>query len=40
MAPSKKTVWMTATGIVFIALAHLWNFDFPINKIFGQALLY
>jgi predicted acyltransferase len=32
IAPSKKALWMGLTGIVFIALAHLWDFDFPINK--------
>ena len=32
MPPSKKAMWMAVTGTVFIALAHLWNFDFPINK--------
>src|SRR6185369_13118957 len=32
VAPSKKALWMTVTGIVFIGLAHLWNLDFPINK--------
>ncbi|MGZ8558964.1 MAG: acyltransferase family protein, partial [Chitinophagaceae bacterium] len=32
ISPSRKAFWMAGTGIVFIALAHLWNFDFPINK--------
>jgi predicted acyltransferase len=32
MAPTKKTLWMAVTGVVFIALAHLWGLYFPINK--------
>ena len=28
----KKALNMAVTGIVFIGLALLWNFDFPINK--------
>ena len=32
MEPTKKTMWMAVTGFVFIGLAHLWDFDFPINK--------
>jgi len=32
LAPTRKSLWMAVTGIVFIALAHLWDLDFPINK--------
>jgi predicted acyltransferase len=28
----RKSAWMALTGIGFIALALLWNLDFPINK--------
>ena len=28
----KKAIYLAATGIVFIILAHLWDLDFPINK--------
>ncbi|QEC67088.1 DUF5009 domain-containing protein [Panacibacter ginsenosidivorans] len=31
-APAKKALYMAITGIIFIALAHLWDLDFPINK--------
>lgn len=30
--PLKKVLYMAITGVVFIALAHLWDLDFPINK--------
>ncbi|MFT3702057.1 MAG: DUF5009 domain-containing protein [Agriterribacter sp.] len=30
--PAKKALYMAITGVVFVALAHLWNLDFPINK--------
>ncbi|HEX3079566.1 MAG TPA: DUF5009 domain-containing protein, partial [Puia sp.] len=29
---SRKAGWMALTGIGFIVLALIWNFDFPINK--------
>ena len=32
IAPAKKALWMAVVGIIFWGLAHLWNFDFPINK--------
>ncbi len=32
IAGSKKAMYMALVGIVFIGLALLWNFDFPINK--------
>lgn len=32
MAPVKKCLYMAVSGIIFIALAHLWDLDFPINK--------
>ena len=32
MEPAKKSLYMGVAGIVFVALAHLWNLDFPINK--------
>ena len=32
MAPIKKAMYMVVTGVIFIALAHLWDLDFPINK--------
>jgi predicted acyltransferase len=30
--PTMKAAWMCITGIVLIALAHVWNIAFPINK--------
>jgi predicted acyltransferase len=30
--PAKKALWMAIIGIIFWGLAHLWDFDFPINK--------
>lgn len=30
--PPTKAAWLAGTGIVFLLLAFLWNFDFPINK--------
>ena len=32
VSENKKVVYLAATGIVFLALAQLWNLDFPINK--------
>ncbi|HNP22056.1 MAG TPA: DUF5009 domain-containing protein [Panacibacter sp.] len=32
MSPVKKVRLMAIVGIVFLALAQLWNLDFPINK--------
>lgn len=32
MAPVRKTLYMAVSGILFIALAHVWDLDFPINK--------
>jgi predicted acyltransferase len=32
MAPTRKTMWMTVIGVVFIGIAHVWDLDFPINK--------
>ncbi|MBX2925030.1 MAG: DUF5009 domain-containing protein [Chitinophagaceae bacterium] len=29
---SKKSLYMLVTGIAFVALAHVWDLDFPINK--------
>ncbi|MEP7371829.1 MAG: DUF5009 domain-containing protein [Chitinophagaceae bacterium] len=29
---TKKAIYMAVAGVVFIALAHLWDLDFPINK--------
>jgi len=31
-AGSRKSRWMAAAGLAFVALALIWNFDFPINK--------
>jgi len=30
--PQSKTLRMAVAGVIFIAIALLWNFDFPINK--------
>ena len=32
MESHKKAGWLAGTGILFLALAQLWNLDFPINK--------
>lgn len=32
IAPNKKTVYLAISGIIFLAVAQLWNLDFPINK--------
>ena len=32
MSQLSKVLRLFVTGILFIALAHLWNLDFPINK--------
>lgn len=32
LSGSKKALYMLATGIAFVILAHIWNIDFPINK--------
>ena len=32
MSPVKKVRFIAIVGIVFLALAQLWNLDFPINK--------
>ncbi|MES1217554.1 MAG: DUF5009 domain-containing protein [Bacteroidota bacterium] len=32
MVQTRKSLWMAVTGVVFIALAHVWDMDFPINK--------
>ncbi len=32
MTPTRKAIYMAATGLLFIGLAHLWDLDFPINK--------
>ncbi len=32
MAPLKKAMYIGVAGVIFIALAHLWDLDFPINK--------
>ncbi|MCW3117910.1 MAG: hypothetical protein JWM28_1992 [Chitinophagaceae bacterium] len=32
LTPTRKSLWMAVAGIIFIALAHLWDLDFPINK--------
>lgn len=31
-SPSRKAAWMAAAGILSLALAQLWNLNFPINK--------
>ena len=28
----QKSLWLAAAGVIFIALAQLWNLNFPINK--------
>jgi predicted acyltransferase len=30
--PQKKAAWLAGVGVLFLALAQLWNLDFPINK--------
>lgn len=30
--PTKKVVRMILVGLLFLGLAYLWNFDFPVNK--------
>lgn len=30
--PTKKAMWMAIVGLACIGIAHLWDFDFPINK--------
>ena len=32
LKPQTKAVWLAGTGFIFLVLAQLWNFDFPINK--------
>lgn len=32
LSQTKKTLYLTVTGIIFLVLAQLWNIDFPINK--------
>jgi len=32
LEPKKKVAWLSGIGIVFLILALIWNFDFPINK--------
>ena len=32
LTPSKKAAWLAGLGVVSIAIALLWNLDFPINK--------
>ncbi|WP_343701049.1 DUF5009 domain-containing protein [Chitinophaga sp.] len=32
LTPEKKTLRMLSWGVIFLALAQLWNYDFPINK--------
>lgn len=32
LEPAKKSLYMAVAGILLIALAQLWNLDFPINK--------
>jgi predicted acyltransferase len=32
MSKEKKAGWMALTGVILIAVALIWNFDFPINK--------
>jgi predicted acyltransferase len=32
VTPQKKALRLAITGIIFLALAQLWNLDFPINK--------
>lgn len=32
LSPARKVIYMVFTGIIFLALAHLWNLAFPINK--------
>ena len=31
-SPQTKALWLAIAGILFLALAQLWNLDFPINK--------
>lgn len=32
LTPAKKAAWLAGVGVISIALALLWNLDFPINK--------
>lgn len=32
LAPTRKSIYMLVTGVVFLLLAHLWDPVFPINK--------
>ncbi len=32
MTPQKKALYLAIAGAIFLALAQLWNLDFPINK--------
>jgi predicted acyltransferase len=32
LSGEKKSLWLFGSGIVFIIIAQIWNFDFPINK--------
>ena len=32
MSQQKKVIYLFVTGVIFVALAHVWNLDFPINK--------
>jgi predicted acyltransferase len=32
MSQQKKVIYLFITGVVFVALAHVWDLDFPINK--------
>lgn len=30
--PQRKAVWLAGVGVILLAVAQLWNLDFPINK--------
>lgn len=32
ISPGRKAVYLMVTGVIFLAIAQLWNLDFPINK--------
>ncbi|WP_259069349.1 acyltransferase family protein [Mucilaginibacter sp. X4EP1] len=32
LEPKKKIAWLSGIGVIFLILALVWNFDFPINK--------
>ncbi|MEO6133608.1 MAG: DUF5009 domain-containing protein [Ginsengibacter sp.] len=32
ISPNRKAAYLFITGIIFLAIAQLWNLDFPINK--------